>query len=126
VTTIEVDDRTYDELGLLALAWQTTRGDAVGRLLSEAKRATRPEPNAEDVPVHFEYEGERVAGLFHRSKQSLTITTGSLAGNVYKKPSPAALAVINLVNPDVSGERNGWGCWIVDSTGQPVQSLRHH
>jgi hypothetical protein len=42
VPRIEVDGRTYRELELIALAWNTTVGDALARLIADF---TNPDTN---------------------------------------------------------------------------------
>jgi hypothetical protein len=56
VPQIEVDDRTYRELELLAVAWHTTIAEAVARLVMLVTR------DGERVSVHPEprYTGERI------------------------------------------------------------------
>ena len=52
---IEVDARTYRELELIALAWNTTVGDVVARLVDDLSRpCTDP---ADGAPVARHQEG---------------------------------------------------------------------
>ena len=59
---IEVDDRTYRELELLAVAWHTTITEAVDRLVTKlATRATvRAHPATDPVEVHAFNSGTRI------------------------------------------------------------------
>ena len=126
--TIELDDATHSRLQLVAGAMNVTEAQAVAALMD---RLTPPKPGsagsvaADDVPVHFEYRGQRAEGLYHRTTKGLTITGGPGAGKTYVKPSPAAFAVVSEVAPDVDAHRNGWREWTVTATGQPLQSIRH-
>jgi len=57
VPRIEVDARTYRELELIALAWNTTVGDALARLIADFNRPATD--HAGGAPVAGRGEGER-------------------------------------------------------------------
>ena len=54
---IEVDAQTYRELELIALAWNTTVGDALARLIADFSRPGTD--HAGGAPVAVRQEGER-------------------------------------------------------------------
>ncbi len=53
---IEVDARTYRELELIALAWNTTVGDALAQLIDNLSRPCAD--RAERAPVAVHQEGK--------------------------------------------------------------------
>jgi len=57
VPRIEVDARTYRELELIALAWNTTVGDALARLIADFSRPATD--HAGGAPIAVRQEGER-------------------------------------------------------------------
>lgn len=124
---IDLTETTHDRLRLLAAAWGKDEEGAVAELIRRLggdRPVTKPTPEGEVVPIHFEYRGTRVEGEYSRKSQRVTITSGSLAGTTYPKPSPAARAVVGSVAPEVNPHRNGWAHWIVTETGEPLQSIR--
>jgi hypothetical protein len=123
--TLEPDD--YDRLRLVAAALNKSEADTVGHLLDRlngGRTSTRAAPSGGPEPIHVRYKGHRVDGTYDRRTKEVTITSGPLAGTTYKRPSPAARAVIQELAPGISAERNGWSFWIVTATGEPVQSIR--
>jgi len=129
---IQLDTVTHDRLRLVAGALGKTEADTVAHLLDRLAGAAQqlpppppaPQPDENVVALHTVYKGERVEATFDRSTQAVTITSGRLAGTTYDKPSPAARAVVALVDPRVNPHRNGWEFWIVSATGQTLQSIR--
>jgi hypothetical protein len=77
------------------------------------------------VSVRALYEGVWTEGVFDAASGRLTIASGELAGQVFKSPSGAARAVVQLLNPDVFANRNGWLFWTVTHDGQPLATVRH-
>jgi hypothetical protein len=57
VPRIEVDARVYRELELVALAWNTTVGDAVACLVDDLSRPRTD--HADGAPVGLRQEGNR-------------------------------------------------------------------
>jgi TIR domain len=82
----------------------------------------------DQIPIHAVYYGEVAKGIYHPSTGLVDITSGPAPKATGLKPSPAAREVINAVNKGrgvtASGSRNGWGFWIVDATGELLQSIR--
>lgn len=123
---VYASDRT--RLQLLQRAWgQADLSQTVRRLLDEyTDGSTRPgrDEGGLEVPVHALYEGVRTEGVFHRVTGQLHITSGVLAGKIYRTPSGAAAAVVRTLNRDVHPNRNGWTFWIATGTGLMLQALR--
>ena len=57
------------------------------------------------------YGGIFVNGIFHLSSERLDILDGPAAGKSFKTPSGAACAVVQLINPRINPNRNGWTFW---------------
>ncbi|MCJ1677104.1 hypothetical protein MTF65_07040 [Streptomyces sp. APSN-46.1] len=126
-----VDPAVRDQINLLALAWDVTPGEAVGRLLERFQQQGTPKPEAPasetplaGVAVHALYAGVRVAGRYDPATENLSIPAGNPGSGHYKTPSGAATAVLLALKPHVSPNRNGWGFWVVDETGNLLQTLR--
>lgn len=131
--TITVSDKIHEDVALLAMAWQITEGEVVARLLREFVKHNAPQDTESDnrnpasdekVPIHAVYEGKRIEAVYQTSSRSVTITSDRLAGNSYKSPSGAAIAVVQEHNPSVHPNRNGWSFWTVTATGELLQSIR--
>src|SRR5258708_3636843 len=103
---LPVADDVYEQVELLARAWGVSGSDAVRRLLGSFRdgRASAVESSSEptSVEVHVIYAGVRTDGLYDPMTQSLTITTGQLAGRVFSKPSGAAVALVQALSPGVN------------------------
>lgn len=128
MNTIEVSSTTASRLTLLASAWETTIDGAVARLIdrltTEPARAASPDADG-GVPVHAVYEGQRAEGLYSPATKELKITAGPGAGHTYRRPSGAAIAVVQEVNPKVNPNRNGWNFWVLTATGASLQTIRN-
>jgi hypothetical protein len=81
--------------------------------------------NPGQVAVHAIYAGSRTEGLYDPAVQSLTITTGPLAGKSFNKPSGAAVALVAALRPGVHPNRNGWSFWVDSRTGKRLQAIRY-
>ena len=126
--TINLDTSTYERLTLVAATLGVSDSEAVAELLRRlaTPRATEPhDGDGDGVAIHVVYNGARVEGTFDPSTKSVTITTGPLAGKLFKSPSAAAIAVVSHLNPDVHPNRNGWSFWFVSATNQVLQTIRH-
>ena len=124
---IEVDDRTYREMELLAVAWNTTIKDVVDRLvIAMTTRATvrRPLPALPSVAVHAAYAATRIEATFDPETYAVSVTTGPLAGRTYYSPGDACRAVIRRLHPGVSPIGSGWTFWTVTATGARLDTLR--
>jgi hypothetical protein len=124
---IEVKRDVHNRIGLLALAWGISEGDAVERLLDHFQQTgqQRREPRVDArVNVHAVYEGFRTEGLFIPSSGGLEITSGPLAGQRFNSPSGAAVAVVQAAKPGVNPNRNGWSFWVQTDTGEMLQMIR--
>ncbi|MEW1612459.1 hypothetical protein ACIQRJ_34345 [Streptomyces niveus] len=124
---ITVDDVTHTQITLLARAWDVTPGEAVRRLVGHFQHpspaAAPSAPASNRVAVHAIYDGVHVPGLYDPATQALTITEGPAAGT-YRTPSGAASAVLQALKPHVKPNRNGWGFWALDDSGELLQTLR--
>lgn len=125
VPQIEVDDRTYRELELLAVAWHTTITEAVDRLVTKlATRATvRAHPATDSVEVHAFYNGTRIDATFDPESHAVTVCSGPLCGRIFKTPDGARRAAITLLTPGYSPNGNGWTFWTVTDTGALLNTL---
>ncbi|MFF4370399.1 hypothetical protein [Streptomyces sp. NPDC001594] len=133
---IAVDRPTYDRIELLSLAWEVSPGETVRRLLDrfqqqgpgqEQEQPSAPAPAAPPlgtVPVHAVYAATRTSGFYDPLTENLTIPAGMPGAGHYKTPSGAAAAVLQALKPTVKPNRNGWGFWVVDETGELLQSIR--
>jgi hypothetical protein len=121
---LEVADRTYRELELLAVAWHTTIAETVDRLIIMlAARATvgvTPEPVA--VPVHAYYEGRRIEATFDHETHVVTMTSGPLRGSAFASPVDAEDAVCAVLRPDTAAEA-GWTAWRITASNVPLDLL---
>ncbi|WP_370946690.1 hypothetical protein AB5J62_03760 [Amycolatopsis sp. cg5] len=129
MSKIEISESAKEKIKLLQQAWVTTESGVIDRLLqSFADRQIVPAPPPPDsqseVPVHAQYEGTRIEGLFNTQSQSLTITNGELSGRQFKSPSGAAMAMVRHLKPSVHNNRNGWTFWTITANGHPLQTLR--
>ena len=121
---ITVSADTDRHLSMLA-SWEgTSKGDVVARLLT--KLFSNETEHTGDVAVHKVYERERIEGRYDPASSTLTITSPPWSGEVFSKPSSAAIAVVQHFKPDANPNRNGWDFWRVTETGAPLQSLRAH
>jgi hypothetical protein len=130
MVNIKVDTRTAQALDFAANIAGITPGEVVARLVkqnslppSDDKTAlTAPDGK---VPIHADYEGFRNNALFDPATERVDFVEGPLAGQSFKSPSGAAVAVVKHHNPDVDPNRNGWSFWTVSETGEWLQSLRN-
>lgn len=125
---ITVSKAVHDQVQLLGRAWALADGAVIERLLMEFQasdhRGSTPTLEAGEVPIYAIYQGSKTEGMFEPDTRRLRITTGPLAGQTWKSPSGAAVAVVRRANPTIRAERNGWGFWIVAATGEALVSLR--
>ncbi|CAL9474975.1 hypothetical protein [Streptomyces sp. enrichment culture] len=126
---IAVDDATFDQITLLARAWEVSPGDAVRRLIEHFQRPGAAAPAAaggggQRVAVHALYGGVRIEGEYDPATRTLTVTEGPAIGH-YRSPSGAASAVLQALNPKVKPNRNGWSFWTITENGRLLQTLRH-
>jgi hypothetical protein len=113
VPAIGVHDDVFEKLRLLARAWDISEPEVVARLLV-------------GIPIHAIYEGVRIGALFDPVTSSVTITSGPCAGQTFKSPSGAAVALVGALNPAVKPNRSGWSFWWISETGEMLQVLRRH
>ena len=125
--SINVTDGVHERVALLARAWGVSEGEAIRRLLDEFvrsnQRVTAPEPDTE-IPVHAVYEGNRIDAIYHPKTKRVDVVTGVLAGQSYKSPSGAAIAVVRAHKPNVHPNRNGWTFWTITKSGDLLQTIR--
>jgi hypothetical protein len=125
VSSVVLDNKTHEQLRLLSAAWSLDENDAIAELIRRLG-GTYPgsDSSTREVPIHVVYKGHRVEAEFDRSRGSIVIKTGPLAGQAFVAPSPAARAVVGSIDPSVNPHRNGWQFWIVTSTERTLQSIR--
>jgi hypothetical protein len=130
MVTIDVSEAVAVKIKLLAKAWRVSPGVAVQRLVEDFESDL--DAVGDDafsaggrVNVHSDYQGTRTAGIYDRADRSLLITSGACEGERFSTPSAAAIAVVSKLNPGVNPSRNGWAFWVVDETGQRLQSVRY-
>ena len=124
---IAVAHEVHERISLLALAWGTSEGKAVERLLDAFQKSgpRHQDPNVDRrIRVHAVYEGARTDGLFEPVSEALEITSGPLAGRSFRSPSGAAVAVVQATNRGINPNRNGWSFWIQTETGEILQMIR--
>jgi hypothetical protein len=123
---LSVADDVYEQVTLLARAWATSPSDVLRRLLNEFRGAEAPPaaPTEDRIAVHAIYAGTRTEGSYDPRTQSLTITTGPLAGQAFSTPSGAAVALVATLSPDVNPNRNGWSFWVQSANGERLQAIR--
>jgi hypothetical protein len=121
---IEVDDRTYRELELLAVAWHTTITEAVDRLvLKRATRATvRAHPPEQPVEIYAFYNGTRTDATFDPESHAVTVCSGPLCGHTYTSPTDAEDAVCDVLNPTGEAVVEGWTSWLITASRLPARS----
>lgn len=122
---IEVDNRTYRELELLAVAWHTTIAEAVARLVTMmTTRATvRAHPTTDPVEVYAFYNGTRIDATFDPESYAVTVCNGPLCGQTYASPRVAEEAVCHVLDPDNEAVVDGWISWLVTASGLPLDLL---
>lgn len=123
---LAVSDAVHEQVTLLARAWAISVSDVVDRLLRDfrSEQAEAFPARAQQVAVHALYAGVRTEGTYDGASQSLTITTGPLAGKTFSKPSGAAAALVGALRPGVHPNRNGWSFWVESSSGRRLQAIR--
>ena len=124
---LAVTDEVYQQITLLARAWSISANEVIARLLRDFReiQAETTPAKPEQVAVHAIYAGTRTEGLYDPVAQSLTITTGPLAGRAFSKPSGAAVALVAALRPDVHPNRNGWSFWVDSRSGRRLQAIRY-
>ncbi|MEV0001270.1 hypothetical protein AB0H28_03145 [Micromonospora sp. NPDC050980] len=129
---IDIDEDTDNYLAFAADVAGLTKGQIVARLVREARTragARRDEPtDGEETPavkVYADYAGHRTFASFVPGPGRIEITSGPLAGRVYKTPSQAAREIVKHYNPEVSPHRNGWSFFLISDNSAPLQTLRY-
>ena len=122
---IEVDDRTYRELELLAVAWHTTITEAVDRLVTNcATRATvRAHPAEHPVEFYAFYNGTRIDATFDPESHAVTVCSGPLCGHTYVSPTDAQDAACDVAQPHREAVVEGWTSWLITASGIPLDLL---
>ncbi|WP_409073943.1 hypothetical protein [Micromonospora chalcea] len=131
--TIEIDEDTDSYLAFAAGIAGLTKGQVVARLVNEVRARAESRPEAPEDPsgepstvrIYADYAGHRTHASFVPGPGRIEITSGPLAGKVYKTPSQAAREIVKHYNPDVSPHRNGWSFFLISGTAAPLQTLRH-
>lgn len=92
--------------------------------VSPSRIAHEAAGHPEAIDVHAKYLGRVIEAVFDRSTNTVTVTSGELAGKSYTSPSSAAIAVVEALNPGrEAANTNGRLFWLVKSTGQPLRSV---
>ncbi|MFI6131051.1 hypothetical protein [Micromonospora sp. NPDC051141] len=130
--SIDVDEETDRYVAFAADIAGLTKGQVVARMVREARaraEARAGEAGAGDEPsavqVYADYAGHRTFASFVPGPGRIEITSGPLAGRVFKTPSQAAREIVKHYNPEVSPHRNGWSFFLIAETAAPLQTLRH-
>jgi hypothetical protein len=139
---IDVDDGTYKVIWQSSRLTGRTPGEIVASMVKEkldsddgldgsphlesSPAATGwAESQGHEVAVYANYLRTHTEGVFDPTRETLRITTGSLAGEEFPSPSAGGIKLVETLNP---GRRhantNGWRFWIVKATGRPIDSLR--
>src|SRR4051812_5234912 len=130
MTSVELDQSTFDAIDLAARITGLSHSQVVARLVQQSRAAPAPAvlaPGADEraIDVQADYEGHRTTARFHQLTNRVDIVGGPLAGQSFKSPSSAARAVVAHYKPGVSPQRNGWTFWMLsDGSGRSLQSLR--
>lgn len=129
MTTITLDQPTFDAIDLAARLTGMTHGQVVARLVKQSKMPSDPGPardgDDQTVSIFADYEGHRTSARFNRLTKRIDIVDGPLAGQSFKSPSSAARAVVAHYKPQVNPHRNGWSFWMLgDGSGNFLQSVR--
>jgi hypothetical protein len=113
--SISVSPSTYSHITLLSSAWSVPDDQVVARLLEafqDGRRGEQPnQRNPDELLVSASYAGVNVNGIFHLSSGRLEVLDGPVAGRSFKTPSGAACAVVQVLNPRINPNRNGWTFW---------------
>ena len=123
MAAIDVDEGTYRELELLAVAWNTTISDVVRRLVNAVAAGAplrRARAALAPTAVHAVYAGLRVEATFDPETHAVTVHSEPLSGQTFTTPSGARRAVVAVLNPGVSPTGNGWHFWTVTARRPPV------
>jgi hypothetical protein len=122
--TLQVPDRTYRELELLAACWHTTIAQTIDHLVIKlAARATvAVVPERIAVPVHAFYDGHRTEAVFDHETHEMTITSGPLQGAAFESPVTAEDALCTELHFD-PGTRAGWTSWVITASNIPLDLL---
>lgn len=127
---LQLADTDYERVRLLARAWEISEGEVVRRLLDDfAKPDVTASSEAvpqisDDVPIYADYDGSRIEAIYHESTKRVDIVNGVLAGQSYKSPSGAAMAVVKAYNPKVHPNRNGWDFWFITKNDEALNTIR--
>jgi hypothetical protein len=70
------------------------------------------------------YEGQRIDAIYHTRTKRVDAGTGVLAGQSFKSPSGAAMAIVRALNPKVHPNRNGWTFWTITQTGKTLEAIK--
>jgi hypothetical protein len=132
--SVELVPQDFQELSVISHARGEKPGQTVGFLLEYFRRgaagaaarasATKVADEPQGVPVHAIYQGQRTEGNYDPKSNSLTVTSGALAGQPFNTPSGAAKAVVAGIKPGVTPNRSGFDFWFVTSTGKTLRSIR--
>ena len=112
---ILVSPSTYSEITLLASAWSVPEDQVLTRLLDAFKEGRMADQSSErdpdQIPVTAHYRGVSIKGIFHPSSTRLDVLDGPAAGKSFRTPSGAACVVVQMLNPRINPNRNGWTFW---------------
>ncbi|MEK6443549.1 hypothetical protein [Pseudonocardia sp. T1-2H] len=132
---IDIDSDTDAKLTFASAVAGVSKTEIIARLVAQAtpKMFATPPPSGGSSPesapdghvyVYGDYEGHRTRGTFNLTTHRVDVMDGPLSGKSFKTPSAAASAVVASLNPAVSPNRNGWGFWRIESSGEILQTIR--
>ncbi len=124
---ISVSPNTYSQIVLLSSAWSIPEDQVVARLLEAFQdgRRSGQTKNPDELSVSASYGGADVKGIFHFTSGRLDIVEGPAAGRKFRTPSGAACAVVQVINPRINPNRNGWTFWR-DEEGKTLLAHRRY
>lgn len=127
--TVTVHEDSFIQLQLLARALHENEAQVVRELLREyrlsgERKSTTDREELSPLSVFATYDGFRVKGSFDPTTGTLLVLNGPLEGQRFASPSGAAVAHVHAVNPNIAANRNGWYFWIIEDTGEALQTIR--
>ena len=120
---VEIDDETYDLIVFAARAAGVDPAAIVARavalLREDPASAERATAEREGRPIYVIYRGSQTTAAYDPATHRVTVTSGSLAGRVFRTPTAAASAVVAEANPGRRmGRINGRRFWRDSATGR--------
>ncbi len=137
--TIEIDDATYGVLQFAARVAGRSPAELISRLVAEtadlppsrdiASQTRAESPHLADmtdeVPIYANYLGKRIDAVLDPIRETVRVTSGPLAGELFSSPSAAGIKLVETMNPKRQfANTNGWRFWRLTSNKQLIDTLR--